>query len=353
MEKAIEVMKLWKHTYPRDPTSHGRLAVYYYDIGDYEKCIEEARHSVELNPNQVASQVNIIGCLRHLGRLDEAEAEAKKLDSGPLVLYQLAFVRGDQTEMQRQVDRTKGRPIEYRMLGIQAEAAAYSGQLRKAREFGRHAVDLAESFNDKELAAALSLRNARTHALLGDCRQAKDASTKAQSIMHSRVALANAAFALALCGETGRTLSLIDELAGRFPADTAVNFTWLPTIRAMIEMNRNNPAQAIKLLQAASRYELGIDEALIPAYVRGLVYLRQQSGAEAMAEFQKILDRRGLVGVLPHYPLAHLGLARAAALTGDTAKSRKHYEEFFGLWKDADPNVSVLIEARKEYERLK
>ena len=158
---------------------------------------------------------------------------------------------------------------------------------------------------------------------------------------------------MALCGEVGQAESLADEIAKRFPKHTLAQAVWLPMIRAAIEIRRGNPAQAVQLLQGASRYELGLNVGLWPAYLRGLAYLRQGAGREAMTEFQKILDHRGVVAINPLYPLAHLGLARAAALTGDTAKSRKEYQDFFALWKDADADLPVLIEAKKEYEKVK
>ena len=136
------------------------------------------------------------------------------------------------------------------------------------------------------------------------------------------------------------------------PKDTLVNTIWLPTIQAALEINRGNTEQAIQLLQVARRFEMGNEVHAWPAYVRGLAYLRGGAGAEAMAEFEKIIDHRGVVDIYALYPLAHLGLARAAALTGDTANSRKAYEDFFALWKDADPDIPILQEARREYERL-
>jgi predicted Zn-dependent protease len=161
----------------------------------------------------------------------------------------------------------------------------------------------------------------------------------------------SSALALALCGETSRAQSLAGELVKRYPKDTLVNTTFLPTIQAALEINRGNTEQAVQLLRAAQRFEMA--GGLWPAYVRGLAHLRGRAGAEAMAEFQKIIDHRGVVAVSALYPLAHLGLARAAALTGDTAKSRKAYEDFFALWKDADPDIPILQQAKQEYDKLK
>ena len=205
----------------------------------------------------------------------------------------------------------------------------------------------------KEFAAWGQADYALLNAAFGDCRQTKESAANAFNIARSKQALMLSGVALTLCGETSRAQSLADELVKRYPKDTFVNTTWLPTIQAALEIKRGNTEQAVQLLQAARRFEMGLDAGAWAAYVRGLAYLRARAGTEAMAEFQKIIDHRGVVAVSALYPLAHLGLARAAALTGDTAKSRNAYEDFFALWKDADPDLPILIEAKKEYQKLR
>jgi predicted Zn-dependent protease len=159
--------------------------------------------------------------------------------------------------------------------------------------------------------------------------------------------------ALALCGQANQASSLIDEQSKRFPKDTLLNTIWIPTVRAIAEVNRNNSAQAIQLLQAATRYEMGYAAGFWPMYVRGQAYLRSRAGAEAAAEFQKILNNRGVNINSNLYSLAYLGLARATTLMGDRVKARNTYEDFFRLWKDSDPDVPALQQARQEYEKLK
>jgi len=167
------------------------------------------------------------------------------------------------------------------------------------------------------------------------------------------------ALALALCGEPNAQ-SIVDEMVGRFPHSSFANAYWMPMTRAAIQMHHRNPAGAIHLLQAASRGETGMHASLWPAYLRGLAYLRQRAGNEAIAEFQRILDHRGVLALAPSdftpagyslYPLAHLGLARAAAIMGDRAKSRKAYADFFSLWKNADSDVPILRRAQEEYQK--
>ena len=165
------------------------------------------------------------------------------------------------------------------------------------------------------------------------------------------MSLTRSAIALSLCGDIGAAQSLVDELTKRYPKDTLINSIWLPVIRAAIELNRNNPVQAVQLLEATRRYEAAAE--FWPQYLRGQAYLRQQKGAEAAVEFQKILAHRGEAPLSVLYPLAHLGLARAAALTGDTTKARTAYQNFLALWKDADQDIRVLQEARQDYAKLK
>ncbi|MEK6409645.1 MAG: hypothetical protein AABN34_22205 [Acidobacteriota bacterium] len=218
-------------------------------------------------------------------------------------------------------------------------------------DFSSRATDLAMGRNVKELAARYASADTLSNAVVGNCQRIREDAAKALSIGRSTGSLLNGARALALCGEAGQAQSLFDELAKRNPKDTLINAIWLPVIRAAIELQRGHPDQAIQLLQAASRYEAAAD--FWPTYLRGNAYLRWQKGAEAAAEFQKILDHRGWNPLSQLYPLAHLGLARAAALAGDTAKSRKAYQDFFAIWKDADLDLPILIEAKKEYDRLK
>ena len=205
--------------------------------------------------------------------------------------------------------------------------------------------------NVKEVAAAYASEDLWRDAVFGNCQRIKEDTAKALSIGRSDASLLNGAIALALCREVGQAQSLADELAKRNPKDTVINVIWLPVIRAAIELQRGHPDQAIQFLQAASPYESAAQ--FWPTYLRGQAYLRWQKGAEAMAEFQKILDHRGWDTISPFYPLAHLGLARAAVLQGDSAKARKEYQDFFALWKDADTDIPILVEAKKEYEKLK
>ena len=255
--------------------------------------------------------------------------------------------------MKRNLDWFAGHPTETDFLDIQTGAAAYYGQWHKASELGRRSTELSTSQDRKENAGQNETYFALLAAFFGNCRQAKESTVRGLALSRARIGLGVAGVALALCNEAGQAQSLIDELQKRFPKDTPTTGVMLPVIRAAMETNRGNAGRAIELLQPASRFELGNIAGFWLTYFRGQAYLRQRAGKEAAAEFQKILDHRGVEPLSPLYPLAHLGLARAASLSGDTAKSRKEYQDFFALWKDADPDLPLLIEARKEYEALK
>ncbi|HEX6189679.1 MAG TPA: protein kinase [Pyrinomonadaceae bacterium] len=360
IDKGIEVLELWNQTYPRDTIARTNLSRQYALIGQYEKAVEEAGEVLRLDPNKALTYSNLASWFLSLNRLDEARAILeqgleKKLDhlNLRLTFYTLAFVQGDQATMQRQVDWANGKPGEGVFFYLRAHAAAFSGQHRKSQELFRRSAETNVQYGFKEFAAWGQADYALLNAAFGDCQQTKESTVNALNIARGKESLVRSALALALCGETSRAHSLADELAKRYPTDTFVNTTWLAMVQATLEINRGNTEQAIESLRVTSRFEMGWDASAWPAYVRGLAYLRGRAGVEALAEFQKILDHRGVVAGSALYPLAHLGVARAAAMTGDTAKSRKAYEDFFALWKDADPDIPILQQAKQEYDKLK
>ncbi|PYS51538.1 MAG: hypothetical protein DMF68_03960 [Acidobacteria bacterium] len=358
MEKNIETLELWKQAYPRDYVPRNNLSVAYQAIGQYEKAVSESNEAVRLNPNSANVYVNLGFSFLALNRYEEAktvftQAMAQKPDYPDYHtgLYLVAFIQGDTAAMQQQVAWYAGKPVEYDIYATQSETAAFSGQLRKAREFNQRAVELAVQHDLKEVAAGIASMQAVTDALYGDCKRVKDGAAKSLALARTVESLPASATALAFCGEAAQAQPMIDEAAKLYPTDSALSAMALPTIRATIELRRNNYAQAIQLLQSTNRYE-GRSQLWV-RYTRGLAYLGQHAGAEAAADFQYILDHRGDWITSPMYPLAQLGIARAAALTGDTAKARKAYQDFLALWKDADQDIPILQEAKQEYEKLK
>jgi eukaryotic-like serine/threonine-protein kinase len=360
LEKARQVYELWAETYPRDWTAPINLHVIYRDFGHYDKSLEEARETVSLDPNSL-SYFNLVSSYLLLNRLEEAratadEAQAKKCDSPDLrfCLYQLAFLQNDGAGMAQQVAWAAGKPgVEDVLLVFEADTAAYSGRLGKARELSRRAAASAERAEEKEVAAGHEADAALREALFGNAEEARHRATTALGLSNGRSTQFATALALAFAGDAVRAQTLADDLGKRFPENAIVQFNYLPTIRAQLALSRTDSPKAIEALQAAAAYELGSPGGLYPVYVRGEAYLAAHQGREAAAEFQKILDHRGIVLNEPIGAVAHLQIGRAYVLQGDTAKAKAAYQDFLSLWKDADPDIPILIAAKSEYAKLK
>ena len=253
--------------------------------------------------------------------------------------------------MKQQVDWASARPGEYMHLNWQAGTAVFAGQLQKARELSNRAAEFAQQRNLQERAGEIVSMNAEWAAVLGQCQQSREDLARAAALPRTRPSYFRAGFALALCGDAIQVQLLSGEAVKRHPNGTLVNEVYLPLIRAAMEIRRGNHTQVIQILQPVSRYESVSFYYL--EYLRGQAYLGERNGAEASREFQTILDHRGWYPLSPLYPLAHLGLARAALMQGDTTKARKAYQDFLAIWKDADSDIPILIEAKQEYEKLK
>jgi serine/threonine protein kinase/Flp pilus assembly protein TadD len=360
--KAISVVETWRQTYPRDYRPHGRLVSIYRLVGQFEKSLAVAREANRLDPGSYVPYVGMGTALVQLNRFDEAQkiieqALAQQLGTATSHrdLYQLALIKGDAALMSQQIDWAAGRADEYWASHWQAQSASFAGRMREANVLYERAAAMVEPRNP-ERAAWFREEALLRGAACGLCQPLKNSSPKFSG--SSRISVqsfvpvaASRAIALALCGESGQAQTLADEAARINPQSTLANVIWLPVVRAAIEIERGHAEQAIQLLQLTNEYE---QAALFwPTYLRGLAYLRSGSGKPAAVEFQKILDHRGWDPTSTLYPLAHLGLARAAALTGDAIASRRGYQDFLTQWKDADADLPISIEAKREFERLK
>ncbi|HEV2487166.1 MAG TPA: tetratricopeptide repeat protein, partial [Terracidiphilus sp.] len=368
LEKANQAYELWIQVYPRDVVAYVDVGSSDMILGQYEKAATETREGLSLEPNNVVLYENLGQIYLALNRFDEARttteaALRRKLSGTPLHLnlYALAFFQGNVAAMKQEADWAVGKPgAEDWMPSVESDTEAWSGRLGKARELSRQALESARRSDEKEPAALWQANAAIREALFGNVDVARQNAAAAVALAPgSRDAEAQAALANALAGDAAHAQSLVDDLGKRFPQDTVVQSVWLPTIRAQIETGRKNPARSIELLQAAAPYELGMlstsagNSCVYPVYVRAQVYLSEQQGQLAAAEFQKILDHRGLLWNCATGALAHLGLARAYAVQGDTAKARAAYQDFLTLWKDADPDIPILKQAKAEYAKLK
>jgi eukaryotic-like serine/threonine-protein kinase len=357
-EKYIETLELWKRTYPNDPIPHIQLSNLYDGDGLLDKAIEEAQEAIRLNPNAAAPRDNLAVAFIELNRFDEAreiyrQALEQKLDSTFIRsgLYSIAFVKGDAAAMKQQIDWLTGRPDEYNAQAWQGEVAVFSGQFQKARGFNQRAVELALGRKQNDAAAQLLAGQMQTESLFGNCDRVRELASKAFGISRDTATVQTASAAFSLCGDADQAQPLMDEISKRFPNYTLVNIVYWPLNHALIATRHGDPARAVQLLEPALRYEVVGN--FWPQYFRGKAYLSLHKGAEAAAEFQKILGHRGWAPRSALYPLAYVGFAQAAVMNGDTAKARKAYEDFFLLWKDADSDIPTLIEAKKEYEKLK
>jgi eukaryotic-like serine/threonine-protein kinase len=361
LAKAIEMYGLLVQTYPRDYGPRVRLATVYRLVGEVDKCLTVAREANQLNPRAYLPYVRIGSALVLMNRFDEAQAVIEQAiqlfptSTARGDLYQIALIRGDSVAMKQQIDSMMGMSDEYWAFHWQAQSSSFMGHLRKAQDFYRRASALAGRHNS-ERAAWFAEEALLKGAACGLCRQVKTgnesplASSRVSAQSYVPVA-ASRALALVLCGESGRAQSLAEKVQMSNPQSTLANAIWLPVIRSAIELQRGNPDQAVQLLQMTGAYE---QVAMFwPTYLRGQAHLRRKSGREAAVEFQKILDHRGWDPASPLYPMAHLGLARAAVLIGDAARSRQAYQDFLALWKDADSDLPILNEARREFAGLR
>jgi eukaryotic-like serine/threonine-protein kinase len=360
LESARQSLQLWVETYPRDWLPRPPLYSIYGSLGQYDKSLAEAREAVRLNPGSAMNSADLVGAYLSFNQIDEARAtaeaaQAKNLDSSQLryFLYQLAFLQNDTAGMAQQVAWAVGKPgVEDVLLSFEADTAAYFGKLREARIISRRAVASAVRAEEKEVAAAYETDAALREAMFGNAAEARQRVTAALGLSNGPGAQFAAALALALTGDSTHAQTLAEDLDKRFPENTVVRFNYLPAIRAQLAMNHGDNLKALNELQAALPYELGASGGLLVVYVRGAAYLAARQGGEASAEFQKILDHRALVLNEAIGALAHLGIARAYVLQGDTAKARAAYQDFLTLWKDADPDVPVLIAAKSAYAKL-
>ena len=367
LTKAMERYEHWARVYPRDDRPVGNLGLIYGYIGQHDKAVVQARSALQLQPGSGLRYANLVQGYVHVGNLSAArstleEARSRNVDSPYLDLYsyQLAFVQHDATKMAEEVGRVAGRPgVEDMLLAAEADTAAYNGHLLEARNLSSQAIASAKRTAEAETAASYEAAAALREALFGNPDLALKHVKAALAVSKGRDVQYAAILALALIGKPGEAQHLCEQLSKEFPDDTLVQSAYLPTIKAQIALGRHEVSEAIGLLEIASPYELGLPgdaeflSSLYPVYVRGNAYLAASQGGEAAAEFVKILKWPGVVLNEPIAALAHLGLARAYTLQGETTKTQTAYREFFVIWKDADPDIPILKRAKAEYAKMK
>jgi DNA-binding winged helix-turn-helix (wHTH) protein/tetratricopeptide (TPR) repeat protein len=366
MEQAKETGALWVRTYPRDGIAREKLGTIYGELGENEKAAEEFDEALRLDPDSTINVFNSVAVEASLNRMEDARrtletAQARGVDGAPIhqAAYEMAFLRNDSPEMQKQVAWATGKAVtEEGMFSQHSDTVAYSGQLGKARELSKRAVEASTRDKAIEIAALCQMAAVLRDVETGSTSGALQAVQAALRLAPSRNVKVMAALVLARSGNARQAKALIHDLESRYPSNTLIQSYWLPTTKAALEVRSGNADSAISLLQKASPYDLAQTSnlsnitSMYPVYVRGQAYLLAKNRKAAATEFKKILDSPGIVqnGILG--VLARVELARAEAAMGDRESARKDYSDFLALWKDADPNIPILKEARMEYTRL-
>jgi serine/threonine protein kinase/tetratricopeptide (TPR) repeat protein len=361
--KTLEVYSEWQRVYPRDTIPVDNGALVSSGLGQHEKALEFASRAMQLDSNDRYAYDNLAGAYLALNRFDETrsvaeQAVSRKLDSIGIhwVLADLAYMRGDWTAYDHEIDRGKGTPEEPFMLFWKGAGLAGRGKVRASSEVLGQARTELMAAGVKDLAGVLLALEAYTDGLVGFGAEAREKAEQALRLSDYREGNSLAAAVLALEGDTAKSTAIMNELSRKFPENQHLRLVDRPLVDAESALQKNKPEDAIAALEAVRPYELGSGPngtAFGPNYLRGLAYLKLRDGTKAAAEFQRILDHRGVAVWDPEYALARLNLARAYVLQGDAGKARTAYQDFFGFWKDADPDLPVLKDARAEYEKLK
>jgi serine/threonine protein kinase/Flp pilus assembly protein TadD len=364
LEEATQVYELWAKSYPTDSVPVGNLGDISAKLGQYDKGIARTLDALRLDSNVVISYANLAADYLALNRADEAkklllQAQDRKLDGDYLhqEFYYMAFLQGDAAEMERQVSWASGKPgAEDLLLSFQSDTEAYYGRLNSARIFTRRAIGSAVRADSKETAAMWQANAALREAEFGNAAEARRDAAEALSLSPGRDVKLFAALTYARTGDA-RAKPIIAELEKNYASDTLMKVYWVPVLKAAVALSSNNPSQALVYLEAALPYEFGQPPPLqvgtmCPVYFRGLAQLALHNGAGAAVEFQKFVDHRGVALNFPLASLARLQLAKAYAASGDTAKAKSAYQDFLTLWKDADPDIPILKEAKAEYAKL-
>ena len=368
-EKAEQICQAWSRAYPRDVTPHAFLSGFIYaGLGKYERAVAEAQRVIEIDPDADIGYSNLAFNYVYLGRLGQAQetlrrAGDRKLEMPDFVVqrYDLAFLKSDDAAMALELALAQSDPeAEDWISHHEAFVLAYTGHVREARKLSLQAGELARQAGHRERAALFETGATLREAFIGNGPAARQRASVALEVVRDREVEYGNALALALAGNSSQAQTLADDLEKHYPEDTSVKFSYLPVLRATLALNHHQASKAIELLQGATAYELGTPRsnlqgffgALYPVYVRGEAYLAAGQGAEAVAEFQKILDHRGIVVSDIIGALARLQIARAYAKVGDTTKAESAYRDFLTLWKDADPDIPIFKQAKTEYANL-
>ena len=360
IEKAIEIYEQWVQTYPRETAPRDNLALRYQAIGQQEKALASATEAQRIDAKDLYSYQNVADAYERLNRFDESRAVAEKaaaeVRSVHFTLFELAFIRGDEAAERHELERAAGQPEEPIMLWMHARGECALGRLQRLRAAYAQSESASQRLGYKEFSGVILVDQAWCEAELGNLTEARQRISEALAASQDRDTRSYAMQLLALTGDAARSQKIAEDLVREYPTDTLLNKVFVPLAQATSDLQRNQPAQAVARLEVAAPYELGSGPGA-PGYainyIRGEAFLRLKDGAKAAAEYQKILDHRGVDPLDVGYALSRLGLGRAYALEGNTTTAKSAYQDFFAAWKDADPDVPVLKLAKMEYEKVR
>jgi serine/threonine protein kinase/Flp pilus assembly protein TadD len=362
-EKALAVYAEWRQIYPRETTPYDNAALSYEEIGQHEKAVDLASQALRLDPHDRYGTDNLASAYVALNRFDEArtiadQAVADRQDSIGVhfVLTDLAYIRGDQAAYEHELQSVQGNPNETFVLFFNGAWQESLGKINASHALWEKARQAALNIGAKDFSGTLLAFEASTDASLGYQADAARKAAQALALGNDFDTRFVAAEVWALLGDEQKCVALVSILKGDFPENHFIQSIALPIVRATQQLQKNQLPEAIATLEALRPYEFGIgphSAGATPIFLRGLTYLKMRDGVKAAAEFQRILDHRGAAGFDIAYPLSRLSLARAYEIQGDTPKAKTAYQDFFAFWKDADPDVPILTQAKAEYEKLK
>ena len=360
IEKAIEIYQQWVQTYPRDTTPRDNLALRYQAIGQQEKALASSSEAMRIDPKDVYAYQNVADAYERLGRFDEARAVAEKVGaqvrSVHLTLIDLAFIRGDEAAERHELELAAGKPDEPILLFIYARSECALGRLQPARAAFAQSESVSQRLGYKEFSGIILAIQSECEAELGNLPEARQKISQALALSQDRDTRTAVMWVLAQTGDLAGSQKIAEDLVREYPTDTILNKVLVPLVHARSDLQHNQPAQAVAHLEIATPYELGTEPGTAHYwvnYIRAEAFLGSKDGAKAAAEYQRILDHRGVDPTDVSYTLSHLGLGRAQALQGNTTAAKSAYQDFFAAWKDADPDLPILKQAKAEYEKLK
>jgi len=362
LNKAIEIYEQWVQTYPRDTAPRDNLALRYQAIGQHEKALASSSEAMRIDPKDVYAFQNVADAYERLNRFDEARAVAERAAAQNMgrsvhfTLFDLAFIRGDEAAQRHELELAAGKPDEPIILLIHAHAECSMGRLQPARDAFTQSESASQRLGYKEFNGIILADQATSEAELGNLKEARQKISDALALSQDRGTRTIVMQLLARTGDTARSQKIADDLVRQYPTDTLLNKVFVPVAQAASDLQRNQPAQAVARLEVATPYELGSGPGTAGYwvnYIRGEAFLGLKQGAKAAAEYQKILDHRGIDPPGVTYNLSRLGLGRAYALEGNTTAAKSAYQDFFAAWKDADPDLPALKQAKAEYEKLR